>query len=186
MIRVCRVCLVEKDLELFPTAKHGKLGRRNQCTDCRKAYHRDNSKKYYQTNKVVKIAKVMAYQIGNDLYQAKTLARRASPEFRESERIRSASRRKDVSGNPHRAYLTRRYLARKFNAKGYTTRVQLKARWDYYGHKCWICKLTASETDHVIPLSKGGSNWPANLRPICKQCNVRKGNKWPYKPSVTI
>lgn len=72
--------------------------------------------------------------------------------------------------------------ARKRNATGtdYTTLGALNARWEYYGHKCWVCGDNASETDHVKPLSKGGSEYPCNLRPICAPCNRFKKNKWPY------
>jgi 5-methylcytosine-specific restriction endonuclease McrA len=28
--------------------------------------------------------------------------------------------------------------------------------------------------DHVIPVSKGGTGWPANLRPACGRCNLAK------------
>jgi hypothetical protein len=35
--------------------------------------------------------------------------------------------------------------------------------------------------DHVKPLARGGSNWPANLRPACKSCNSRKGARWPFE-----
>jgi len=31
--------------------------------------------------------------------------------------------------------------------------------------------------DHVIQLSRGGSNWPTNLRPACSACNTQKGPK---------
>jgi len=70
--------------------------------------------------------------------------------------------------------------ARKNGADGQATAEQIAARWDYYGGQCYICGAPADATDHVIPLDKGGSNWPANLRPICKRCNSVKGPKWPY------
>ncbi len=29
----------------------------------------------------------------------------------------------------------------------------------------------------MIPLSRGGTNWPANLRPACDRCNRKKRNQ---------
>lgn len=75
-----------------------------------------------------------------------------------------------------RAKMARR-RAREKNAPGLCSKDQLKARWDYYGGKCWMCGKDANTVEHVIPLSKGGSNWPANLRPACKMCNSKKSDK---------
>lgn len=52
---------------------------------------------------------------------------------------------------------------------------RLIARWQYYGGMCWMCHGPADTIDHVIPLARGGSNIPANLRPACLRCNSRKG-----------
>lgn len=60
------------------------------------------------------------------------------------------------------------------------TRRQLRARWDYYGGRCWICGAQATQTDHVKPVSRGGVDLPCNLRPICQPCNVTKSNAWPF------
>jgi len=65
-------------------------------------------------------------------------------------------------------------------AAGYATAEQRAARWDYYGGKCYICGKDAEAMDHVKPLDRGGGNFPANLRPICKRCNSVKGARWPY------
>lgn len=47
-----------------------------------------------------------------------------------------------------------------------------------YGRKCLRCgddfKLAV---DHVVPTSRGGSDDPSNLQPLCKRCNSGKGAK---------
>lgn len=49
---------------------------------------------------------------------------------------------------------------------------------EVYGKKCYICKKATADTiDHVIPLSKGGTNDIENLRPACYQCNWQKGDQ---------
>lgn len=58
----------------------------------------------------------------------------------------------------------------------------LRQRWEYYGHRCYLCRKPANQTDHVKPLGKGGADMLCNLRPICGDCNSRKNDRWPYPP----
>lgn len=68
--------------------------------------------------------------------------------------------------------------AREVGAAGTFNETQLKARFDYYGNKCYYCGRGGKMTvEHRIPLSRGGSNWPANLVPACWDCNQSKNNK---------
>jgi 5-methylcytosine-specific restriction endonuclease McrA len=76
----------------------------------------------------------------------------------------------------------RRACAR--SAPGHATAGQIMARWEYFGNRCWMCGAAADVTDHVKPLTKGGSSWPANLRPACTPCNNRKRAKWPFPLEV--
>ena len=84
--------------------------------------------------------------------------------------------------NPHRVRAwTQTRRARKRNAPGHSTPEKVAARIAYYGGKCWICGADYEEIDHVKPLSKGGSAWASNLRPICKSCNSAKCDAWPLE-----
>jgi len=47
-------------------------------------------------------------------------------------------------------------------------------------YKCWICgespNIEELTIDHVIPISKGGSNRYDNLKLACKKCNEKKAD----------
>lgn len=44
--------------------------------------------------------------------------------------------------------------------------------------KCLGCgRVEKLTVDHVVPLSLGGNNWPANLQPLCLSCNLKKHTK---------
>ena len=42
---------------------------------------------------------------------------------------------------------------------------------------CALCLAPAVETDHIVPISRGGSNKPENLQALCKDCNCEKSDK---------
>lgn len=66
-------------------------------------------------------------------------------------------------------------------APGEATPTQVAARVEFYGGRCWICREQPSDClDHVKPIAKGGSKWPANLRPACRSCNSKKRDCWPF------
>lgn len=66
----------------------------------------------------------------------------------------------------------------QYNPKGAASVEDIEARLAFYGFHCAYCGIGKAEClDHVIPLSRGGSNWPANLRPACKSCNSEKRNR---------
>ena len=71
-----------------------------------------------------------------------------------------------------------RRRARKRDARGSASGAQIAARVAVYGGLCAYCgKVPYQDIDHVVALIRGGTNWPANLRPSCKRCNVLKAEE---------
>ncbi len=50
--------------------------------------------------------------------------------------------------------------------------------WRRDGGKCTRCgSRERLEYDHIVPVSKGGSNTPRNIELLCEQCNRRKSDR---------
>ncbi len=132
--------------------------------------------------------------------------RDANPEYVNRERARVRNRFLSLSSTEkeklyeysklyfrtHRAESLARnakYRANKYGAPGYCSPEQRKARFAIFGDRCAYCHGPAEAADHVIALTRGGSNWPANLRPSCNSCNSSKCNKKlmsEWKPPVAV
>jgi hypothetical protein len=42
--------------------------------------------------------------------------------------------------------------------------------------KCFYCSAPAVQADHVVPMSRGGTDALHNLVPACSSCNLKKRN----------
>ncbi len=77
----------------------------------------------------------------------------------------------------------RKRRARKCNAPGEHTAADVNRQYEVQQGLCYWCSSALHglyHVDHIIPLSRGGSNWPDNLACTCARCNQSKGNKLPY------
>lgn len=75
----------------------------------------------------------------------------------------------------------RKRRALKASARGSHTPQQWLEKVAYYGWHCFYCSLILNKStltqDHAIPLSKGGTNFTANLLPCCGFCNSAKKDR---------
>lgn len=94
-----------------------------------------------------------------------------------AERVaRNAAAWRKANPSRHAIYQQKR-RALKATVGGSFTSSEWFALCEYFGNKCLACAcepptLTA---DHIIPLSRGGSNGIENIQPLCGPCNSRKG-----------
>lgn len=79
-----------------------------------------------------------------------------------------------------------RLRARKAGSVGEYTANQWHKLIEYYAPdgKCLNCrKVSPLTVDHVIPLTKGGSNFISNLQCLCSACNTKKKDQTTdYRP----
>jgi len=85
--------------------------------------------------------------------------------------------------NPERfKALVARRRARLAGAEGHYTAEDIARITEQQKGRCACCRKPRKLTvDHIIPLTKGGSNWPSNIQMLCQPCNSRKHNRDPIE-----
>ena len=153
-----------------------------------KAYYRRNQEKARQQARVA-YRKERASKAGLEQWRARK--RRYS--LKNRERI-GAERRAKRRQNPdhfraldraryrrdrlNRIAAQRKTMAKRYKAPGQWTAKQFHRLLKEAGHRCAYCgspltKRTAT-ADHILPLSRGGTNWIKNIAPACLPCNRQK------------
>lgn len=84
---------------------------------------------------------------------------------------------------PFRRAALVRYRARLAKADGNFTAGQFRELCEAYDWHCAYCHLQTAEltVDHILPLSRGGSNDISNIIPACGPCNYSKRDKTPLE-----
>ena len=77
---------------------------------------------------------------------------------------------------------TRKRRAREFSAHGSHAQHDLDYLMQTQHGRCDDCNALFDSSvpptlDHIIPLSRGGTEYVTNLRWLCRSCNSRKGNR---------
>jgi len=73
---------------------------------------------------------------------------------------------------------SKKYQQLRKNAEGSHTLAEFKALLRASGDRCIYCGSDYMVgRDHIVPLSRGGSNSINNLQILCCPCNSRKGTK---------
>src|SRR6266581_3267148 len=162
-LKRCKKCGEEKPAttEFFNQRKDSKDGLRNDCMECLRA----RRKTWYTANRDHALANMKAYDVANRDHD------------RVYRRSRYAAHRDHIKSYHHKL------RAHKRSSEGTYTAQDIQNLFKGQKGKCALCKqrLVKYEVDHIIPLSRGGSNWPYNLQLLCPSCNRHKSNKLPHE-----
>lgn len=117
-------------------------------------------KKYYSLHRLNGIQKAVEWGKQNK-------------EKRKEAKDRWRAKNKDLTN-----FYTRRHNHLRKNALGSYSKKEAESLFDRFNGLCAYCKTAkATSIDHVVPLTKGGSNFIENLLPACIPCNSRKKDK---------
>lgn len=175
-MKQCAKCSIWKDVSLFGNQKASPDGLRIWCKQC----DNEHAKQYYQKHRQERMAygKKWHKETYDESASAKQSARNRkqrelNPDYYKEYRKQNPDKKK-ASDTKRRA--------QKFgtNDEHYTPQQwsNLKRKYSY---TCLCCRRREPEikltADHIVPLSKGGSNSIKNIQPLCVSCNATKGQK---------
>lgn len=82
------------------------------------------------------------------------------------------------------SFYIRKYIQNNFQRKRVNLRSSLRFKILHRdNYTCQACGVTAGDgaklhIDHILPVSKGGTNEESNLRVLCSECNIGRGNRY--------
>jgi 5-methylcytosine-specific restriction endonuclease McrA len=180
--KACTKCgeIKPATLEFFHKDPHKKTGLTSHCKSCKSQYHKNNLKiyrEYYRKNREDILEKRKHYREANHekIIQRDKIYREVNSEFFNASHRKAKRKRKALRlQNGHSPYSEAEVL-------------------NTYGTNCHLCGQSIDfeaprssgafgwelglHIDHVIPISKGGSDTLENVKPAHGRCNVSKGNR---------
>lgn len=143
--------------------------------------HREEISAELKANPEANRAKTAAWKAKNPERWAEIQARSRTARSTK----RSADARRYAHEHPDRVRATKARLRHSTRATCGAPMQLADAERILRARVCWYCGVGIDRAaakydpckatiDHIIPLSKGGTNDPSNLAPACRRCNTRK------------
>ena len=171
-MKVCTRCGVDKPLSDFYSEPKGKYGVRSRCKPCM-------------------VSEAAEWRKHNKPNLDPELAYARYKRWIEKNKEWEKAYRKKRSKLPEERAKRRAYLKRSGKSVEYAQRRRAQIReaegsytaeeWEdlcaKYDYRCLACGADEVTVDHIVPLSKGGSNMIDNLQPLCMSCNCSKQDR---------
>lgn len=163
MSKICSHCKEGKSIDQFHKNRSTKDGFANMCKHCKNGRYNDYAQEYNKTrDSIANRERVKAWQ-------------KANPEKNNAKRKRWYDKHGDDARAQHLTWRHNRLAKMKANGGSHTTEEWLAKLAEFDG-SCVTCGSSARiERDHIIPVTKGGTNDIENIQPLCLPCNRTKG-----------
>ena len=205
LLKTCTKCKEAKSISEYGKRGDAPDGLKFRCRLCECARGRE----YYKHNRERVLARTSKYYQDNlEYYKAYQLAwiqenkekkanasKRRRTENPEKESVQSAKWYRENKAHAKKyadeyrkknpdiykaANANRR--ARRRDAGGTYTAKDIRALYQTQDARCVYCDASLAEkyhADHIMPLSRGGSNYIENIQLLCPPCNLSKGARDP-------
>lgn len=164
--------------------KHGHVSPRRSsgvCVDCNAI----QCKKWREENKIRSRENGrLAYAKNVEKMRSRKRAQMQKTRENFPEKSKEANRRWYQSHKQEAAENSRNKKALKRKAEGKHFQRDIIKLLEAQKGKCINCLksiIGKFHVDHIIPLAKGGSNWPSNLQLLCPKCNCSKKDTMPLE-----
>ena len=180
MTKICTDCQSTKELQAFSSSfdkNQQKRYYRSRCKACTSKKNAERLRFRYEND--------ASYRKSLKDYREKNKEKVRSWKQAEYERhsdsyIKRANKWRDANRAVVRQ-VKKRYKAKRseWELNGSFTQKEWDNLVAEYEHRCLRCGRDDVELtqDHVIPLSRGGSNTIDNIQPLCSPCNSKKHTK---------
>jgi len=165
-LKVCSKCHGEKPVSEFYKDRCAFDGLAHRCKICVAIYNSGNT------------ARAVTYKAKYGVSE-KCRATLAMYAASEEGKVTAARYRATAKGKMVRRHAEARRRARKMDADGSHTYLEFTLLCEAEDCRCLACEkafpLETLTEDHIVPLSRGGSDNISNIQPLCKSCNCHKG-----------
>lgn len=201
--KFCNQCGQVKCHRAFHKDRTGSFGLRWRCKDCQRNYFKENTDQINKRRREYKAERREHFNEYDREYHRKNpepkKARDRNYRQEHTEEIKAYIRdykRYNERYRPYNLEYNRQYRqlhpeknaqhfnnrrARKQQAGGAFTSKEWRGLCAYYDNTCLCCGRSEPDitltVDHVVPLSRGGTNYIDNIQPLCLACNMSKGTK---------
>lgn len=172
-MKTCSQCGEAKPVELFSRNTRQTDGLNHRCKACNRMKHELKEKRRLYISSIEDArALEKAHRESKKAYRklTKEVMQRQAEERREAKRLFAIGKQS--------AYQRRR--AWIIANGGSHTKAEIKALIEAQNHQCAYCSRCVKLTkDHIIPVSKGGSDYISNICMACRRCNLQKRARTP-------
>jgi hypothetical protein len=212
ILKICKVCGIEKDTSCFCKCVNYKDGLNNRCRDCVKEQYNKHRSEILEYQRIYRASldkeEIKIYMVNYYIENRDYLINKAREYFYNNRERQNevgkqyyelnkddlfVTRKKYLSTSDGEASQARAYNKRRnkeMNVKNDLTSKQWKKILNMQNNKCAECGREFTENDmptrdHIIPVSLGGGLTFGNVQALCRTCNGRKQNNIYFMKAIS-